>query len=165
MTLSPLNSKDRTVNESITISSDMILSADLNSYGTVFGGHLVSLIDRVAAICGRKHTSGRAVVTVSIDHLVFKQPVLNGSILTIRSSVNRVFNTSMEIGAAVTSIEPNTDKEVHICTAYLTFVLVNEFGKPQKIPKIIPESELEKKRYVHAAIRRATRLKLLEKLS
>ena len=160
-----MKSNDQTVKDSITVSSDMILSADLNSYGTVFGGHLVSLIDRVAAISGRKHTSGGAVVTVSIDHLVFKRPVLNGSILTIRSSVNRVFTTSMEIGASVTSIEPNTNEEVHICTAYLTFVLVNESGKPQQIPKVVPESELEKKRYAHAAIRRSTRLKLLEKLS
>jgi acyl-CoA hydrolase len=147
----------------MTESSEFILPGDLNSLGYLFGGKLVSWIDKVGAISAIKHVRG-TVVTVSIDNLIFKKPVVNGSILTIRASVNRVFEHSMEVGVVANNLPPGQEIPQHVCTAYLTFVALDEKGKPQPIPHVIPESDEEKRRYEEALIRRNHRLTLADKL-
>jgi acyl-CoA hydrolase len=144
-------------------SSEMILPGDLNSMGYLFGGKLVSLIDKVGAISAIKHTHG-AVVTVSIDNLIFKKPVLDGSILTIRASVNRVFKHSMEVGVVASTLPPGHTEEHHVCTAYLTYVALGPDGKPVEIPPVEPETAAEKRRYDQALIRRNHRLALADEL-
>ena len=154
---------EHTVAASITESSEFIQPGDLNSLGFLFGGKLVSWMDKVGAISAIKHVRG-TVVTVSIDNLIFKKPVTNGSILTIRASVNRVFAHSMEVGAVANTLAPCHEAPEYVCTAYFTFVALDKDGKPKAIPPIVPETEKEKRRYDQALIRRNHRLSLAEQL-
>ncbi len=154
---------EHTVALTHTESSEFILSGDLNSLGYLFGGKLVSWIDKVGAISAIRHVRG-AVVTLSIDSLIFKKPVTNGSILTIRASVNRAFRHSMEVGVVASTLPPGSKEPVHVCTAYLTFVALDANGKPKDIPPVIPETEAEQRRYDQALIRRNHRLSLAEQL-
>lgn len=154
---------EHTVASTQTESSEFILPGDLNSLGYLFGGKLVSWIDKVGAISAIKHVRG-TVVTVSIDNLIFKKPVTNGSILTIRASVNRVFKHSMEVGVIAETLPPGSEKPVHVCSAYLTFVALDETGKPKDILPVVPVTEAERRRYDEALIRRNHRLSLAEQL-
>jgi acyl-CoA hydrolase len=154
---------EHTVAATITESSEFILPGDLNSLGYLFGGKLVSWIDKVGAIAAIKHVRG-TVVTVSIDNLIFKKPVTNGSVLTIRAKVNRAFAHSMEVGVVATTLPPGSDEPQHVCTAYLTFVALDEKGKKKDIPPVVAETEDDKRRYDQAMIRRNHRLSLAEKL-
>lgn len=154
---------EHTVAASYTESSEFILPGDLNSLGYLFGGKLVSWIDKVGAISAIKHVRG-TVVTVSIDNLIFKKPVTNGSVLTIRAAVNRAFRHSMEVGVVAETLAPGAEAPVHVCTAYLTFVALDKEGKPMDIPGVVPETEEEKRRFDQALIRRNHRLSLAEQL-
>jgi acyl-CoA hydrolase len=154
---------EHTVASTQTESSEFILPGDLNSLGYLFGGKLVSWIDKVGAISAIKHVRG-TVVTVSIDNLIFKKPVTNGSILTIRASVNRAFKHSMEVGVIAETLPPGSEKPVHVCAAYLTFVALDDAGKPKDIQPVVPVTEAERRRYDEALIRRNHRLSLAEQL-
>jgi acyl-CoA hydrolase len=154
---------EHTVAATYTESSEFILPGDLNGLGYLFGGKLVSWIDKVGAISAIRHVRG-IVVTVSIDNLIFKKPVTNGSVLTIQASVNRAFKHSMEVGVVANTLAPGHETPEHVCTAYLTFVALDKEGKPTEIPPVIPESEDEKRRYAQALIRRNHRLSLAEQL-
>ena len=153
-----------TVASTYTQSSEIILPADLNAMGHLFGGRLVSIIDKVAAISALKHCKG-IVVTLSIDSLVFKNPVTNGSILTVRAAVNRVFEHSLEVGVIATTIPYTKEEEIHVCSAYLTFVALDEKGKKRKILPVLPQTPEEKRRYNHAGLRRQNRLDLKNSLN
>ncbi len=154
---------EHTVAATHTESSEFILPGDLNGLGYLFGGKLVSWIDKVGAISAMRHVRG-IVVTVSIDNLIFKKPVTNGSVLTIRASVNRAFKHSMEVGVVANTLAPGRETPEHVCTAYLTFVALDTDGKPKEIPPIVPGTEEEKRRYDQALIRRNHRLSLAEQL-
>ena len=154
---------EHTVAATYTESSEFILPGDLNSLGYLFGGKLVSWIDKVGAISAIKHVRG-IVVTVSIDNLIFRKPVTNGSVLTVRAAVNRAFKHSMEVGIVANTLAPGHESPEHVCTAYFTFVALDKDGKPKEIPPITPETEEEKRRYDEALIRRNHRLSLAERL-
>lgn len=145
-------------------SSEIILPGDLNALGYLFGGRLVSLIDKVGAIAAIRQAKG-TVVTVSIDNLIFKKPVMNGSILTIKASVNRVFNHSMEVGVVASTLPLGEQEEQHVCTAYLTYVAIDKQGRPRKIDPVEPVTVEEKRRFAQALIRRNHRLSLAEQLA
>ena len=154
-----------TVAQSRTESSELILQSDLNSLGHLFGGRLVSIIDKVAAITAMKHASATGgVVTLSIDNLVFRKPVRAGAILTVKASVNRVFKHSLETGVVVDSLPPGSRIAERVCTAYLTFVALDVAGKPVEIPPVLPETPEEKRRFEQAGIRREHRLALQSQL-
>jgi acyl-CoA hydrolase len=146
-----------------TESSEIILQSDLNYLGHLFGGRLASIIDKTAAISAIKHARS-AVVTVSIDNLIFRRPVRLGSILTVKASVNRVFNKSMEVGVTVFSLPPDRPEAEYVCNAYLTFVALDEQGKTRELPPIVAETEVEKRRFDQAGIRREARLALQAQL-
>jgi acyl-CoA hydrolase len=146
-----------------TESSEIILQSDLNHLGHLFGGRLASIIDRTAAISAIKHAHS-AVVTVSIDSLIFRRPVRLGSILTVKACVNRVFNKSMEVGVSVWSLPPDSPDNEYVCNAYLTFVALDADGKTREIPPVEPETEVEKRRFEQAGIRREARLALQAQL-
>ena len=152
-----------TVSQSRTESSEIILQSDLNSMGHLFGGRLVSMIDKVAAICSMRHVQG-PVVTLSIDNLIFRRPVRAGSILTVKGGVNRVFKHSLEVGVVAHSLPPGLAEPEHVCTAYLTFVALDAAGKPKEIRPIVPETEEEKRRFEQAGLRRESRLSLQAQL-
>lgn len=153
----------RPVYLSKTESSEIILQSDLNYLGHLFGGRLASIIDKTAAISAIKHARS-AVVTVSIDNLIFRRPVRIGSILTVKACVNRVFNKSMEVGVSVMSLPPDSAEAEYVCNAYLTFVALDEEGKSRELPAIVPETQEEKRRYEQAGLRREARLALQAQL-
>jgi acyl-CoA hydrolase len=98
-----------------------------------------------------------------VDSLRFLHPVHIGDFVMLRSSVNRVFRTSMEVGVKMETENLMTGERVHTCSAYVTFVALNELGKPTEIPPVIPETEVEKRRFEQAGERHAHRLALLQK--
>ncbi len=154
---------DNTVEKSKVESSEIIQTGDLNSLGHLFGGRLVSMIDKVAAISAIRHVRG-PVVTLSIDSLMFKKPVMNGSIVTLKACVNRVFKHSLEVGVIVYTLPHGSEEELHVCSAYLTFVALDMSGKPCLVHDVIAETEEEKRRYEQAMIRRNHRLSLQTQL-
>jgi acyl-CoA hydrolase len=160
----PVTPPSQPVYLSRTESSEIILQSDLNHLGHLFGGRLAGIIDRTAAISAIKHARS-AVVTVSIDSLVFRRPVKLGSILTVRACVNRVFTKSMEVGVSVWSLPPDSSAEAeYVCNAYLTFAALDAEGKSRVLPAVVPESEVEKRRFEQAGIRRQHRLALQTEL-
>ena len=104
------------------------------------------------------------MVTASVDSLHFLHPVHIGELLMLRSSVNRVFRSSMEIGVKVVTEKLMTGVRLHTCSAYLTFVAIDRDGKAISIPPVIPETEEEKRRYREAGERREYRLAMRKRL-
>ena len=149
--------------ESKTIQTDFVLPADTNSLNNLFGGELLARMDKVASIAAIKH-SEEIVVTASINNVAFGEPVPNGSILTLEAKVSRAFNSSMEVFIDVWKQNKTDKKKVKVNEAIYTFVAVNQRGKPVKVPLIIPQSELEQKRYDAALRRRQLSLVLAGKM-
>jgi len=146
----------RTVAESQSERSEIIFPADSNAIGNLFGGRLMQFIDLVGAMAASRHARSY-VVTASMDHLDFVAPVHVGNLLILKSSVNRAFRSSMEIGvkAMVEDVQAGTLR--HVSSAYLTYVAMGPDGKSIVVPEIIPETEHQKRRYEDAARRRILR--------
>jgi acyl-CoA hydrolase len=146
----------RTVAASQSERAEIIFPGDANPLGNLFGGRLMQFIDLCGAMAASRHS--RAIpVTVSMDHLDFVAPVKVGDILILKASVNRAFNTSMEIGvkAMVEDVYEQTLR--HVSSAYLTFVALDHAGSRVAVPAIIPETEHQKRRYEDAGRRREMR--------
>ena len=151
------------VRESAYEYSELALPNDANGLGNVLGGKVMHLVDLAGAITGMRHAR-RPVVTASVDSFTFLQPVHIGELMILQASVNRVFRTSMEVGVKVMTERLLTGERRHTCSAYLTFVALDEQGKATPIPPVIPETEAERRRYRGAAERREARLALRQKL-
>jgi acyl-CoA hydrolase len=149
----------KTVRESQSEYAELALPNDANGLGNVLGGKVMHLVDLAAALAAMRHAR-RPVVTASIDHMNFLHPVRIGQLITLRSSVNRVFRTSMEVGVKVMVEDLATGVLCHTSSAYLTFVALDEDGNRAPVPPVIPETEEEKRRFEEAAQRRAYRLAL-----
>lgn len=135
----------------------IVFPNDLNAYGTLFGGRVLELGDRVCGVVARRH-SGKVCVTLAIDSVKFLAPALAGEVLVFQAAVNRAWNTSMEIGLKVWAEDFKTEERRHILTAYFTFVALDDHLKPSRVPPVIPETEDEKRRFIQAERRRQKRL-------
>ena len=155
--------KPKTPENSKTIQTDIVLPADTNSLDNLFGGELLARMDKVASIAAIKH-SEQIVVTASINNVAFGEPVPNGSILTIEAKVSRAFNTSMEVFIDVWKQNKTHKKRVKVNEAIYTFVAVSKSGNTVKVPPLVPETELEKKRFDAALRRRQLSLVLAGKM-
>lgn len=147
------------VRESQSEYSELALPIDANGLGNVLGGKVMHLVDLAGAMAAIRHAR-RSAVTAAVDSLHFLHPVHIGQLIILRSSVNRVFRTSMEVGVYVQTENLLTGARLHTCSAYLTFVALDENGKATPIPPVIPETEDEKRRYREAGERREYRLAL-----
>jgi acyl-CoA hydrolase len=146
----------RPVFESQSERSEIIFPGDSNPVGNLFGGKLMQFIDLVGAMAASRHA--RAIpVTVSMDHLDFVAPVKVGDILILKASVNRAFNTSMEVGVKAMVEDVRAGTLHHVSSAYLTFICVDQAGKRVQVPAILPETEHQKRRYEDAGHRREMR--------
>ncbi len=137
--------------------TELVLPTHTNSLGTIFGGVVMSWIDICAAIAAQRHSNSE-VVTASVDQLNFIAPVYKGWVVNLKSSVNFVSKTSMEVGVRVDAENPRTGEVFHTASAYLTFVALGADGKPRAVPTLILETEVEKRRHKSAEARRAHRL-------
>jgi acyl-CoA hydrolase len=146
----------RPVAESISQMAEVILPNDANPLGNLLGGRLMHFIDIAAAMAAHRHARSY-VVTASMDHIDFLAPVHVGDLLILKSSVNRAFHTSMEVGVKVFVENYMTATSRHVASAYLTFVAVDQHGNKLPVPPVIPETDEEKHRYEDAQRRRENR--------
>jgi acyl-CoA hydrolase len=135
---------------------EVVLPNDANPLGNLLGGRLMHLIDVAGALACHRHARS-FVVTASTDHLDFLAPVHVGDLLVLRSSVNRAFHTSMEVGVKVWVENYIAGTKRHVSSAYLTFVAVDRHGIHVPVPPVIPETPDQKRRYDDAGHRRGAR--------
>lgn len=128
-----------------------------NVLGHVFGGVVLSMIDTTAAVSAMRHAR-TPCVTVSVDRVDFREPIHIGELLTMKSSVNYVGTTSMEVGVRVETENLLTGERRHTNSCYLTFVAIDKNGKPAKVPQIRTETLDEERRHAAARERRRRRL-------
>ncbi|MDG6994778.1 MAG: acyl-CoA thioesterase [Nitrososphaerota archaeon] len=147
----------RKVSESALVATHLMMPQDANIRGNVYGGTIMKLMDEIAGSVAALHCR-RMAVTASVDHMSFHEPVFIGNLLILKASVNYVGSTSMEIGVRIEARDLKTGFVTHTGSSYLTFVALDEGGKPTLVPEIIPETADEKRRYTEAKERRAQRL-------
>lgn len=135
----------------------MVFPNDLNANDTVFGGMIMATMDRLAVVVAGRH-SGGVCVTAGIDGMHFIAPARRGDVLIYNVSVNRAWTSSMEVGCKVEAERVGGGDRRHILSAYLTFVAMDANGKPQAVPELMPETDVERQRYDEAALRRSSRL-------
>jgi acyl-CoA hydrolase len=152
----------RPVSDSQSEMTEIVLPNDANPLVALLGGRLMHWIDMAGALAAHRH-SRTYVVTASLDHIDFLVPVRVGSLVVLRSSVNRVFHSSMEVGVKVWVENYIQDKREHVASAYLTFVAVDGKGGRVVVPPVVPETEEQKRRYEDAGRRREARRCELEK--
>ncbi len=148
--------RPRPVRESISEMTEIVLPNDANPLNALLGGRLMHWIDLAGAMAAHRH-SRQYVVTASIDHMDFLVPVRVGDFVVLRSSVNRVFRTSMEVGVKAWVENYHTEKSRHVSSAYLTFVAVDINGNRMSVAPVVPETDDEKRRYEDAVHRREIR--------
>lgn len=145
------------VSASRTIMARTMLPSDANPYGNVHGGEVMKLIDACAGAAATRHARSR-VVTAFVDELSFLAPVYVGDLVTAKASVNHVARSSMEVGVRVESENLLTGNVVHVSSAHLVFVSIDDKGKPTPLPPLAVETEEERRRWQAAEVRRAQRL-------
>src|ERR1700745_1078201 len=140
--------------------AEVVLPATTNLLGKLLGGHVMHLVDIVAAMAASRH-SNSYVVTASVDNIDFRNPINVGEIVILKSQVNRVFKTSMEVGVKVFSENVLTGERKHTTTAYVTFVAIDAMTKrPKTVAPLILKTAEEKRRWREAGARRKARLAL-----
>lgn len=128
-----------------------------NVMGSVHGGVLLGMLDRVAAVSAIRHAK-RVCVTVSVDRVHFREPIHLGELVTMHASVNYAHRTSIEVGVRVEAENLLTGTKRHTNSSYLTFVAIDENGRPVPVPPVIPETDEEKIRFREAEARRTARI-------
>ena len=159
-----METEGKKASASIITMTELVLPNHTNQLGNLLGGQLMHWIDICAAMSAAKHNN-RICVTASVDKIDFHHPIRLGDAVTLTSCVNRVFNSSLEVGVKVYSESFRKGTRVHTNSAYLTFVSVDDDAKPVRAVKVIPETEDEIRRYNEALQRREHRLKKIGRAS
>src|SRR5688572_21395060 len=144
------------VSETAIVMSQLMLPPDANPWGNVHGGTIMKLLDSAAGVVATRHCRSR-VVTARIDEMSFLEPVFIGNVVTIKASVNDTGRTSLEVGVRVESEDLQSGRTWHVGSAYLVFVSLDEDGRPQEVPPVMPETEDEQRRQREARERKARR--------
>jgi len=152
----------RPVRDSQSEMAELVLPNDANPLGALLGGRLMHWIDLAGAMSVHRHARSYAV-TASVDHIDFLVPVRVGDLVILRSSVNRVFHTSVEVGVKVFVENYIADTAQHVASAYLTFVVIDAKGNHLVVAPVIPETEEQQRRYDDAGRRRDVRRSELER--
>src|SRR5579863_4150740 len=152
----------RPVRDSQSEMAEIVLPNDANPLGALLGGRLMHWIDLAGAMAAHRHARNY-VVTASVDHIDFLVPVHVGDMVIFRSSVNRVFRSSMEVGVKIWVENYIADDCQHVSSAYLTFVAIDAGGRRLQVPAVVPESDDQRRRYDDAGRRRDIRRNELER--
>ena len=129
--------------QSRVVKSSHVLPPDTNNHGTLFGGRLMAYIDDVAALCARKHSRYNAV-TASTDSIDFVRPIKVDNEVYLEAFVSWTHKTSMEIFVRVLAEDLFTGERQVCATSFLTFVAIDDNGKPVEVPKVVPQTDFEK---------------------
>ncbi len=151
-----MGEEGRRVSETRVEVAEMMLPQHANLAGNVHGGMIMKMIDDAAGVVAFRHCRGNAV-TASIDRLDFHAPVYVGNLVVLKASMNYVGRTSMEVGVRVEAEDPKTGVVRHTASAYLTFVALDEHGKPRPVPPLVLESDEDRRRWEAALHRREER--------
>src|SRR3974390_1999060 len=154
--------KGKPVSASRTERTELVLPQDSNLLGNILGGRVMHMIDIAGAIAAHRHCH-RQVVTASVDHLDFLNPVRVGDLIVLEAQVNRAFHTSVEVGVEVFSEDSVAGVRKHTTKAYLTYVALDELGRPVPVPPLLVKTSDERRRYREAGERRQLRLKTRKK--
>ncbi|MBI4502797.1 MAG: acyl-CoA thioesterase [Gemmatimonadetes bacterium] len=152
-----MNLASRPVRESQATMSELMMPNMANNMGNVFGGVILSLVDRAAAVAATRHAR-RPCVTVSVDRVDFHEPIYLGELVTALASVNYTGRTSMEVGVRIEAENLLTGRRRHTNSCYVTYVAIDEKGHPTAVVPVLPETDTEKRRYAAAEQRRRRRL-------
>ncbi|MBM4395173.1 MAG: acyl-CoA thioesterase [Deltaproteobacteria bacterium] len=142
--------------ESDAIMSELMMPNHANSLGNIFGGVVLSLVDRVGAVAAMRHAR-RQCVTVSVDKVDFAQPVHVGELITAYARVNWAGRTSMEVGVKVCAEDVVTGRRHETNSCYVTYVAIDADGRPVAVPPVAPDGPDDERRFREAAERRAAR--------
>lgn len=153
-----MKTNKKTVEDSRAESVYSVLPADTNIYGNLFGGKLVEWIDSIGALVTHRHSS-KNVVTANIDNLSFLEPIRLGDSVILHAWINYVGTTSMEVQVDTYREKKDDSLRALACTAFLTYVAIDEYDKPTPIPDLILKTEKQKKRFKEAQQRKEIRLK------
>ena len=146
-----------TVDDSRVVTTEIVMPQNANNLGTVFGGHVLALIDKTSAIVAMRHCHA-PVVTVAIDRVDFLAGARLGSVLILEGILNAAFRTSIEIGVTVLAENPLSGERHLTCRAFVTFVAVDEEGRPAPVPPLEARTDEERRRADEAAERRRHRM-------
>ena len=146
------------VSASKTILSMQMLPVDANPMGNVHGGTILKLVDTSAAVAALLHARTN-IVSASIDRMDFYRPVYVGDLLILKACVNYSGRTSMEVGVRIEAENLKTGKVTHTGSSYVTYVALDEKGRPTPVPQAIPETAEEKRRWREGKERREQRIK------
>ncbi len=140
----------------VTLSQQMMPS-DANPLGNVHGGYIMKLVDEAGGLAAMRHAR-RPVVTVTVDSMSFLSPVKVGHFLTLRSAVNWVGRTAIEVGVRVEAENPITGEITHTNSAFAVYVALDDSGRPCPVPPLILETDDEKRRWTEGEFRQERRL-------
>lgn len=145
--------KSKTPSESKTIMTTIVLTNETNAYNNMFGGDLLSLMDRACAIAAQRHAEAK-VVTASVNHVSFALPIPAGSTVEVIAKVSKAFGSSMEVFADIWIDDSLKQTRTKTNEGIYTFVALDENMNPKKVPELVPETEEELFRYKGAQQRR-----------
>jgi acyl-CoA hydrolase len=160
--MSDTSPEPRPVSDSQSEMAEIVLPNDANPLAALLGGRLMHWIDLAGAMAAHRHCRSY-ILTASVDHIDFLVPVRVGDLVILRSSVNRVYHTSMEVGVKVFVENYIADTSHHAASAYLTFVAIDKAGNKLKVAPVIPETDEQRRRYEDAGRRREIRRSELER--
>ena len=153
----PSRDPNRQVADSRAVMTEIVLPEDTNHRGSIFGGRVLALIDKCAAVVAIRHARGE-VLTISMDTVEFRNPVVAGQILILNGWINAAFGSSMEMEVEVRSEDPPTGDRDLTTRAFVTMVAVDSGGRPCKVPRLLAADADEERRAVEASRRRQIRL-------
>lgn len=156
MTVTDQPRPSRRISESQHTSSALMMPTDENARGHVFGGAILALMDKTAAVCAMRHARATCV-TVSVDRVDFREPIFVGELVLVMASVNWVGRTSMEVGVRIEAENMFTGARRHTNSCYVTFVAIDREGNPTEVPLLIAETVPERQRFERARQRHALR--------
>jgi len=149
----------RPVSDSLVEMTEIVLPVDTNSHGSIFGGRVLALLDKCAAIVAMRHAHS-LVLTASLDSVAFLNAVQVGHVLILKGRLNAVFGSSMEAEVQVFSEDPLTSQRKITTRAFVTMVAVGPDGKPHTAPPLLAANDAERQRAADAGERRRSRLAL-----
>lgn len=151
-----MSEKAKPVSASRLVLAQVMTPLDANVYGNVHGGNIMRLADTAAGVVAIRHSEHNCV-TASVDHFEFHAPVYVGNLVTLFASLNRVGRTSMEVGVRVEAEDPRTGKKTHTNSCYFTMVALGDDGRPVPVPRLVLETDDDRRRCDEATRRAARR--------